>query len=142
MPEIEGMADESGEDDEWEGVESGEEDGGMAVDGAAEGSRKKRRRVRKVPGEGKMEMKSLKHKPGAMKRKRVLEGREMERFGKNLAQLVGSVQRGGSVAKTTGEGDAAAAPAAPVVAAQADRWAALRGFIGGSMEQNPAFVKG
>jgi hypothetical protein len=28
------------------------------------------------------------------------------------------------------------------VAAQADRWAALRGFIGGSMEQNPAFVKG
>jgi hypothetical protein len=96
--------------------------------------------VRKSAGEGKMEMKSLKHKPGAMKRKRVLEGREMERFGKNLAQLVGSVQRGGNVAKTTGEGTAAAA--APVVAAQADRWAALRGFIGGSMEQNPAFVKG
>jgi hypothetical protein len=50
------------------------------------------------------------------------------------------VQRGGNVAKT-GEGDVAAT-AAPVVAAQADRWAALRGFIGGSMEQNPAFVKG
>ena len=145
LPEIEGMADESGEDDEWEGVESGEEDGGMAVDGAAEGSRKKRRRVRKVPGEGKMEMKSLKHKPGAMKRKRVLEGREMERFGKNLAQLVGSVQRGADFkAGAAGSADVKKGDSAVSQgqSAQADRWAALRGFIGGSMEQNPAFVKG
>jgi len=143
LPELEGMLD--GEDDEWEGLESEEEGGeGMNVDGDEDGVARKqrRRRAKKSSGEGKMEMKSLKHKPGAMKRKRVLEGREMERFGKNLAQLVGSVQRGGSVAKTAGEGDAAAAAAAPVVAPQADRWAALRGFIGGSMEQNPAFVKG
>jgi hypothetical protein len=136
------MADLSGEDDEWEGVESEDGDAGMAVDGA-EGLRKRRRRVRKVPGEGKMEMKSLKHKPGAMKRKRVLEGREMERFGKNLAQLVGSVQRGADVKAgaaadgKTGDGAVGQGPSA-----QADRWAALRGFIGGSMEQNPAFVKG
>ena len=145
LPEIEGMADESGEDDEWEGVESGEEDGEMAVDGAAEGLRKKRRRVRKVPGEGKMEMKSLKHKPGAMKRKRVLEGREMERFGKNLAQLVGSVQRGADFkAGAAGSADVKKGDSAVSQgqSAQADRWAALRGFIGGSMEQNPAFVKG
>jgi hypothetical protein len=141
LPELEDMLEEGeGEEDEWEGVESGEEDGmNIEGDGGA-APKQRRRRVRKSAGEGKMEMKSLKHKPGAMKRKRVLEGREMERFGKNLAQLVGSVQRGGNVAKTTGEGDATAA--APVVAAQADRWAALRGFIGGSMEQNPAFVKG
>ena len=139
LPELEGMLEEdTGEDDEWEGVESGDEDG-MNVDGSA-APKQRRRRAKKSSGEGKMEMKSLKHKPGAMKRKRVLEGREMERFGKNLAQLVGSVQRGGSVGKTTGDGDAGAA--VPVVAAQADRWAALRGFIGGSMEQNPAFVKG
>jgi hypothetical protein len=127
-----------------------EEDGdaGMAVDGA-EGLRKRRRRVRKVPGEGKMEMKSLKHKPGAMKRKRVLEGREMERFGKNLAQLVGSVQRGGDVKAGAADGKAGAADGkkddtavGQGQSAQADRWAALRGFIGGSMEQNPAFVKG
>jgi hypothetical protein len=149
LPEIEGMADLSGEDDEWEGVESEEDgDAGMAVDGA-EGLRKRRRRVRKVPGEGKMEMKSLKHKPGAMKRKRVLEGREMERFGKNLAQLVGSVQRGGDVKAGAADGKAGAADGkkddtavGQGQSAQADRWAALRGFIGGSMEQNPAFVKG
>lgn len=137
LPELEDMLEDGeGEEDEWEGVESGDEE--MNVDGAA-APKQRRRRAKKNAGEGKMEMKSLKHKPGAMKRKRVLEGREMERFGKNLAQLVGSVQRGGSVAKT-GEGGSTAT--APVVAAQADRWAALRGFIGGSMEQNPAFVKG
>jgi len=146
LPEIEGMAD-SEEDDEWEGVESEEEDGdgsGMAVDGG-EGLRKRRRRVRKVPGEGKMEMKSLKHKPGAMKRKRALEGREMERFGKNLAQLVGSVQRGADFkAGAAGSADVKKGNSAVSEgkSAQADRWAALRGFIGGSMEQNPAFVKG
>lgn len=146
LPEIEGMADESGED-EWEGVESGDEEGGdatMAVDGG-EGLRKRRRRVKKVPGEGKMEMKSLKHKPGAMKRKRVLEGREMERFGKNLAQLVGSVQRGADFkAGAAGTADVKKGDSAVTQgqSAQADRWAALRGFIGGSMEQNPAFVKG
>jgi hypothetical protein len=144
LPEIEGMADESGEEDEWEGVECGEEDGeggGMAVDGG-EGLRKRRRRVRKVQGEGKMEMKSLKHKPGAMKRKRVLEGREMERFGKNLAQLVGSVQRGSDVKAGAADGKKGDAAVGQGQSAQADRWAALRGFIGGSMEQNPAFVKG
>lgn len=137
LPELEDMLEDGeGEEDEWEGVDSGDEE--MNVDGTA-APKPRRRRAKKNAAEGKMEMKSLKHKPGAMKRKRVLEGREMERFGKNLAQLVGSVQRGGNVAKTAGEGDAAAVP---VVAAQADRWAALRGFIGGSMEQNPAFVKG
>jgi len=146
LPEIEGMVGGSGEDedDEWEGVESGDDEEGMAVDGT-EGLRKRRRRVRKVPGEGKMEMKSLKHKPGAMKRKRVLEGREMERFGKNLAQLVGSVQRGADF-KAGAAGSADVKKGSSAVSqgqsAQADRWAALRGFIGGSMEQNPAFVKG
>lgn len=144
LPEIEGMVDGSEEDDDWEGVESEDGDASMAVDGA-EGLRKKRRRIRKVPGEGKMEMKSLKHKPGAMKRKRVLEGREMERFGKNLAQLVGSVQRGADFkAGAAGSADAKKGESAvgQGPSAQADRWAALRGFIGGSMEQNPAFVKG
>jgi hypothetical protein len=136
LPELEGMV-KSGSEEEWEGVDSEEEFEGMAVDGTEEGVRKRRRRVKKVSGEGKMEMKSLKHKPGAMKRKRVLEGREMERFGRNLAQLVGSVQRGGNEEAQMGSGGNVQG-----VVPQANRWAALRGFIGGSMEQNPAFVKG
>jgi hypothetical protein len=116
---------------------------GMAGAGNGMGEKKRRRRTKKPSAEGKMEMKSLKHKPGAMKRKRVLEGREMERFGKNLAQLVGSVQRGGDVkASSAASSGGKQEGAAGGVAAQADRWAALRGFIGGSMEQNPAFVKG
>jgi hypothetical protein len=143
LPQLEGMVGASGEeDDEWEGVdESGDE--GMAGAGNGVGEKKRRRRTKKPSAEGKMEMKSLKHKPGAMKRKRVLEGREMERFGKNLAQLVGSVQRGGDVkASSAASSGGKQEGAAGGVAAQADRWAALRGFIGGSMEQNPAFVKG
>ena len=85
-----------------------------------------------------MVMTSLKHRPGAMKRKRAMEGREMERFGKNLAQLVGSGEAqaagGASTANTSGDGAAGAS--------QADRWAALRQFIGGSMEKDKAFNKG
>ena len=146
LPELEDMLEEGeGEEDEWEGVESGEEDGmNIEGDGGA-APKQRRRRVRKSAGEGKMEMKSLKHKPGAMKRKRVLEGREMERFGKNLAQLVGSVQRGADFkAGAAGSADVKKGDSAVSQgqSAQADRWAALRGFIGGSMEQNPAFVKG
>lgn len=147
LPEIEGMASGSGsagEEDEWEGVESEEE--GMAVDGMGEGLRKRRRRVKKVPGgDGKMELKSLKHKPGALKRKRALEARETERFGRNLAQLVGSVKKGSDLKSTAAgasDGKAGESTAQQGGSAQADRWAALRGFIGGSMQQNPAFVKG
>jgi hypothetical protein len=143
LPQLEGMVGGSGEEDEWEGVdESGDEGMVGAGDGSGMGEKKRRRRTKKPSAEGKMEMKSLKHKPGAMKRKRVLEGREMERFGKNLAQLVGSVQRGGDVKAASSGGKQEGASPTPGVAAQADRWAALRGFIGGSMEQNPAFVKG
>ena len=145
LPELEGMLEDGeSEDGEWEGVESGEEEMKVDGDGGA-APNVRRRRAKKNAGEGKMEMKSLKHKPGAMKRKRVLEGREMERFGKNLAQLVGSVQRGADFkAGAAGSADVKKGDSAVSQgqSAQADRWAALRGFIGGSMEQNPAFVKG
>ncbi|KAL1581968.1 hypothetical protein WHR41_09499 [Cladosporium halotolerans] len=141
LPELDEMAEEGEEDDEdeWEGLSDEEE--GMAVDGAP----KRRRRVRKAAaGQGKMEMKSLKHKPGAMKRKRAMEGREMDRFGKNLAQLVGSVKKGADF-KAGGVGSANSSKGTSGVtagsSAQADRWAALRNFIGGSMEQNKAFTK-
>lgn len=119
----EALPDLDGDEDEWEGVSGDEADGG---------------RGRK---EGKMVMKSLKHRPGAMKRKRVMEERERERFGRNLAQLVGGGKEegggGGGVEKTGGGGgNAAGGPS------QADRWAALRQFIGGSMEKDRAFAQG
>ncbi|KAM0721424.1 hypothetical protein Q7P37_002348 [Cladosporium fusiforme] len=143
LPELEDMAgdDVEGDDDDWEGL-SDEEGETMAVDGSAP---KRRRRAKKVPtADGKMQMKSLKHKPGAMKKKHALEERERDRFGKNLAQLVGTVQKGTSDFKAGPAGSCAKGNSGVSAgdSAQKDRWAALRSFIGGSMEQNKAFTKG
>lgn len=140
LPELDEMAEE--DEDEWEGLSDEEQGEGMAVDG----QRKRRKRTKKAAAaEGKMEMKSLKHKPGAMKRKHAIEERERDRFGKNLAQLVGTVKKGSDF-KAGGVGSSDASKGTSGVTAgnsgQADRWAALRNFIGGSMEQNKAFAKG
>ncbi|KAF2127974.1 hypothetical protein P153DRAFT_397861 [Dothidotthia symphoricarpi CBS 119687] len=69
-------------------------------------------------GQAKIQRKSLKSRPGAMKRKEKLEREERERFNKNLAQLAGS---GG--------------------AAVQDRWAALKSHVQNTMEVKPEFVK-
>ncbi|TKA25910.1 hypothetical protein B0A50_05665 [Salinomyces thailandicus] len=142
----------AGGEEDWEGIsEDGDGDESMA---GVEGFRKVKRRRRVQGGEGKMAMKSLRHRPGAMKRKRRMEQGEMERFGRNLAQMVGrgqaavdeatpqSVARSaasGAGGKDTDGGGGSAGEAAPG-ASQADRWAALRRFIGGTMEQNTAFA--
>ncbi|KEQ58647.1 uncharacterized protein M437DRAFT_58908, partial [Aureobasidium melanogenum CBS 110374] len=95
LPELE-----ENSDDEWEGIdEDNKED------------------------DGKMKLKTLKSRPGAMKRKQKMEESEKERFGKNLASMSVPTQ------------------AAPDASGSANRWAALRGFIGQTLEQNPGFVK-
>jgi hypothetical protein len=75
--------------------------------------------------------KSLKHRPGAMKRKEKLDAAERDRFGKNMAQMVVSES-----APATG--------GAPPTSASADistsgRWAALRSFISQTMDQKLEF---
>lgn len=101
--------------------------------------------------DGRVRHKSLRSKPGALRRKeRVVRG-EMERFGMSLAQLSTvreeARQQGAAAtaAATAGAGtmegvleDAAVAPSQP--SAAANRFAALRGFIAATMEQNPAFA--
>ncbi|KAI6863021.1 hypothetical protein D0864_00038 [Hortaea werneckii] len=149
LPEMEDDAGGEDEDDDWEGISEDEEnDGGMA---GVEGFRKVKRR-RRTPGgadaANRMKMTSLRHRPGAMKRKHRMEQGEMERFGRNLAQMVGSGQanvsdgkssvakgRQGDGSKSSGGEDAGGG-----AASQSDRWAALRRFIGGTMEQNQAFA--
>ncbi|KAK2675464.1 Ribosome biogenesis protein Slx9-like [Fusarium oxysporum f. sp. vasinfectum] len=82
--------------------------------------------------QGKVRHKSLKSKRGALKRKeRVVKG-EMERFGVSMARL--TQQDGVPVQKVEAEEKAAPAPTA-------NRWAALRGYISSTMEQNPAFAE-
>lgn len=67
--------------------------------------------------------KSMKSRPGAMKRKEKVVKSECERFGKNLAIM----QTG-----LAGEGEGGKKPSS---------WAALRGFIEGTMEKKEEFVE-
>lgn len=107
------------QEEEWEGMEEDDEGGAT--------TKKPRRKRRKVPVGGKMEMKSLSMRQGAMKRKAEMEGREKERFGRNLAKMVEGVGQG-----MDGDGSGNG---------QAGRWAALRAFIGGTMQRDEAFGK-
>ena len=80
--------------------------------------------------QGKVRHKSLKSRPGALKRKEKVVKGEMERFRKSLAQLAMVPQ----VEKVEGASEQ------PAPAVTSNRWAALRGFISSTMEQNPAFL--
>jgi len=114
LPELE-----ENSDDEWEGIDEDDKD----MDGAL-GELSKMVRVRKAkPADGKMKLKTLKSRPGALKRKQKMEESEKERFGKNLASMSLPVQ------------------ATPDAGGSSNRWAALRGFIGQTLEQNPGFAK-
>ncbi|KAL4748877.1 hypothetical protein BDW72DRAFT_205293 [Aspergillus terricola var. indicus] len=74
-----------------------------------------------------IKQKTLKHRPGAQKRKEKIEKLERERFVKNMAQM--------SSISTMTTSNPQPAPAESV----SNRWAALRGFISQTMEQQPAF---
>lgn len=119
------------EDDEWEGLS----DEGMEQS-AGDGATTSRKRRKRAAGEGKIKMNSLKHRPGAMKRKQALERREQDRFARNLAQLAeknasatGTATAAAPTAGTDGGGDTG----------QAGKWAALRSFIGSTLEKDKAF---
>ena len=85
-------------------------------------------------GDAKIRHRSLKSRPGAMKRKEKLETMEKERFGKNMAQMVA---RTATASTTIVEGSEAVA--ANGRGASSNRWAALRGFIQQTMERKPEF---
>ncbi|KAL4943857.1 hypothetical protein BDV06DRAFT_220818 [Aspergillus oleicola] len=77
-----------------------------------------------------IKQKTLKHRPGAMKRKEKLEKSERDRFAKNMAQMSNIPA---APTPTTSE------PAAADLVS--NRWAALRGFISQTMEHQPAFKR-
>lgn len=70
--------------------------------------------------------KSLKSRPGAMKKKQKLEVLEKDRFAKNLAQMV-------HVPSSNGPGPQDTPKVSP--AGTSERWAALRGYIRQTMDQ-------
>lgn len=75
-------------------------------------------------GNGKIEMKSLTSGKGSMKRRGKVEAVERERFGRNLATLMGKQD----VLAKPAEGESGAA-----------RFKALRDWIGQTMEKEEAF---
>ncbi|KIW72326.1 hypothetical protein, variant [Phialophora macrospora] len=81
--------------------------------------------------------KSIKSRPGAMKRRENLDKGERDRFAKNMAQLVTATSTPASVGKpdTKENGDASSRAAA--VPPTSERWAALRGFISQTLETKP-----
>lgn len=97
---------------------------------------------------GRVRHKSLRSRPGALRRReRVVRG-EMERFGVSLAQLAGVQETAAPAPAPTATAPAAQNDDAAMEdvqqqqkSASANRFAALRGFISATMEQNPAFAQ-
>lgn len=85
-------------------------------------------------GEGKIKMDSLTSGKGLMKRREKVERRERERFGRNLAVVLGSqVTEANTQVEAGGEGEK------PQPSATAKRFRALRAWIGETMEKDGAF---
>lgn len=80
-----------------------------------------------------IKQKTLRHKPGALKRREKLEKVERDRFVKNMAQMA-SLQPPPAPASNS-EATSESNPANPT----ANRWSALRNFISQTMEQQPVF---
>ncbi|KAL6716138.1 hypothetical protein ACLMJK_005704 [Lecanora helva] len=87
----------------------------------------------KGDGGVKIKHKSLKSRPGAQRRKEKVVAMEMERFGRNLAQMSAGVGRGesghggGMMGVEREEGERRGGTA--------ERWAAIRGFVRQTMER-------
>lgn len=76
---------------------------------------------------------TLRHKPGAMKRRERLEKIERDRFARNMAQMSSLPAQPASTSTT--ENTTATTDSNPT----ANRWSALRNFISQTMEQQPVF---
>ncbi len=96
-------------------------------DAAAGGETSRGAALRKQANVNIIHRKSMKSRPGALKRREKVDKGERERFAKNLAEMSGK--------RTDGMGDDAAGPGSGNQAN--NRWAALRGFIAQTMEQKP-----
>ncbi|KAK8138580.1 hypothetical protein PG984_001960 [Apiospora sp. TS-2023a] len=103
--------------------------------------------------EGKVRLKSLRSRKGALKRKEKLVKSELERFQGNMAQLnamraggqddVAAVEKQATNQNTssTQEPSQQSQATSSSSSNMPNRWAALRGFISSTMEQNPAFLE-
>jgi hypothetical protein len=80
--------------------------------------------------------KSLKSKPGAMKRREKVDQGERERFKKNMAQLA-APKAGENLSMSNGASIGSISTKTRAVTSTSERWAALRGFISQTLETRP-----
>ncbi len=80
-----------------------------------------------VVGDVKIKHKSLKSRPGAMKKKEILINMEKERFNKNLAQMAALPAGGHTITNDNGVANG--------TSSSSNRWAALREFMQQTTEQ-------
>lgn len=102
---------------------------------------------------GKMQMQSLKSRPGARKRKEKVERLERERFAKNMALIMAGGEKEGDSAgslavaaesgmevdETKAAESGAPPPRVPASNPAVNRFAALRAWVNANMEKHPAF---
>ena len=78
--------------------------------------------------------KSMKSRPGALKRKQRLDNEERARFARNMAQMAAATP----LAETNGNSMATSSDA-KIAATSTQKWTALRGFISQTLEKKPDF---
>ncbi|KUL87597.1 hypothetical protein ZTR_05898 [Talaromyces verruculosus] len=78
--------------------------------------------------------KTLKHRPGAMKRKEKMEKLERDRFIKNMAQM-SAIERAAPKLQQQAENQTTSTEPSSI----SNRWGVLRGFISQTMDHQPAF---
>ncbi|MCJ1322730.1 hypothetical protein MMC15_008080 [Xylographa vitiligo] len=89
-----------------------------------------------VVGDARTRHRSLKSKPGALKKKDKLEKLEMARFSKNMAQLVHVTGNGSRDGPRAGAPSADAPEVNDRATGGSQRWAALRAFIQSTMDRD------
>lgn len=146
--------------DALEGVVGGTATADQNISGDRQGEEARQRNPYGVNG-GKISHKSMKSQPGAMKKREKVAAMERERFARNLAEMMaGGEQRGGGGVVQDGEGGEGGGERGMMVvdsegggeagggginesmkgpgsggSTSKERWAAIRGFIGQTMER-------
>ena len=85
--------------------------------------------------------KSMKSRPGAMKRRENLDRGERDRFAKNMAQLAAPKSVSAPTKEPIQQDGSHLATKSPAIPSTSERWAALRGFISQTLETKPELTK-
>ncbi|EXJ65090.1 hypothetical protein A1O7_01430 [Cladophialophora yegresii CBS 114405] len=81
--------------------------------------------------------KSIKSRPGALKRRENVDRGERDRFAKNMAQLASATSTSAATEKRDSKDNEESSPNTAAIPSTSERWAALRRFISQTLETKP-----